>query len=145
MANEENLIPQAHKLTVDEQSKGGKVSAQKRAAKKRQHENWKELGEMFFPMATKKGKLTEIKKISDFEKANITAEEMIFFSLLKKAMNGDIAAINQLFTMTGWDKKMANAIQSADEKADNDTGTSLLIKALEGKASEVWNEENDNE
>lgn len=145
MANEKNLIPQAHKLTVEEQSKGGKVSAQNRAAKKRQHENWKELGELFLPMATKKGKLTEIKKISDFEKGNVTAEEMIFFSLLKKAMNGDITAINQLFTMTGWDRKMANAMQPPDETADNDTGTSSLIKALEGKAAEVWNEENDNE
>lgn len=32
MANEKNLIPQAHKLTVEEQSKGGKASAKKKAA-----------------------------------------------------------------------------------------------------------------
>ena len=30
MANEQNLIPQAHKLTVEEQSAGGKISGQKR-------------------------------------------------------------------------------------------------------------------
>ena len=28
MAREENLIPQAHKLTVEQQSKGGKKSAE---------------------------------------------------------------------------------------------------------------------
>ena len=28
--NEKNLIPQAHKLTVEEQSKGGKASAESR-------------------------------------------------------------------------------------------------------------------
>lgn len=30
MANEQNLIPQAHKLTVEEASKGGKKSGEKR-------------------------------------------------------------------------------------------------------------------
>ncbi|MBQ6554474.1 MAG: hypothetical protein IJR45_01025 [Firmicutes bacterium] len=33
MANEKNLIPEAHKLTVEEQSKGGKKSAQSRRQK----------------------------------------------------------------------------------------------------------------
>jgi hypothetical protein len=34
MANEDNLIPQAHKLTVEEAKKGGKKSAETRAKKK---------------------------------------------------------------------------------------------------------------
>lgn len=34
MANEQNLIPQAHKLTVEEQSKGGKISGEKRRQRK---------------------------------------------------------------------------------------------------------------
>ena len=34
MANEKNLIPQAHILTVEEQSRGGKISAQSRRDKK---------------------------------------------------------------------------------------------------------------
>lgn len=34
MANKKNLIPQAHKLTVDELSKGGIKSGQARAARK---------------------------------------------------------------------------------------------------------------
>jgi hypothetical protein len=34
MANEQNLIPQAHKLTVEEQSKGGKASGEARRNKK---------------------------------------------------------------------------------------------------------------
>lgn len=34
MANEENLIPQAHKLTVEDQSKGGIASGKKRKADK---------------------------------------------------------------------------------------------------------------
>ena len=34
MANEQNLIPQAHKLTVEEASKGGKASGEARRRKK---------------------------------------------------------------------------------------------------------------
>ena len=34
MANEQNLIPQAHRLTVDEQSKGGQNSAEARRRKR---------------------------------------------------------------------------------------------------------------
>ena len=34
MANEQNLIPQAHTLTVEEASKGGKASGEARRAKK---------------------------------------------------------------------------------------------------------------
>lgn len=43
MANEQNLVPQAHKLTVEEQSMGGKKSAESRKAAKRRGELWKEL------------------------------------------------------------------------------------------------------
>lgn len=34
MANEQNLIPQAHKLTVEEQSAGGKASGKARAERR---------------------------------------------------------------------------------------------------------------
>lgn len=34
MANEQNLIPEAHKLTVEEQSSGGKASAEARRKKR---------------------------------------------------------------------------------------------------------------
>lgn len=140
MANEKNLIPQAHKLTVEEQSKGGKASAKKRAAKKRQYETWRELGEMFLPMATKKGKLTNIKTLADLKGANITAEETIFFSLLNKAMRGDIAAINKLFELTGW-----NVAPSESEEQTQTAATDGFIKALEGKANDVWSDNDDSE
>lgn len=34
MANEQNLVPQAHRLTVEEQSKGGRASGEARRRKK---------------------------------------------------------------------------------------------------------------
>ena len=133
MANEKNLIPQAHKLTVEEQSKGGKASGKARRAKKRRYESWKELGEIFLPMATKEGSLTKIKTLSDVNKnANLTAEEAIFFSLLNKAMKGDISAIRELFEMTGWNTKAAQDHNESEEGS--------FISALEGKAEEVWDD-----
>ena len=43
MPNPENLIPQAHKLTVEEQSMGGKKSQQVQAEAKKRGEIWREL------------------------------------------------------------------------------------------------------
>lgn len=139
MANNQNLKPftsqQSREEAVRNGRKGGKASAKARAAKRRQHESWKELGEMFLPMATKKGDLTEIETLSDLTKkgANITVEETIFFALLQRAMRGDIAAINQLFSMTGWN------MSKPDSENGNETETSNgLIEALNEKAVEVW-------
>ncbi len=43
MANEQNLIPQAHELTVEEASKGGKRSGEARRRKKLMREAFEEL------------------------------------------------------------------------------------------------------
>lgn len=43
MPNPKNLIPQAHKLTVEEQSMGGKKSQEVQAKKRQRGEMWKEL------------------------------------------------------------------------------------------------------
>jgi len=49
-----NLIPESHKLTVEDQSKGGKASAAVRAEKKKMSEIWQE----FFLDKITDGKLT---------------------------------------------------------------------------------------
>lgn len=43
MANEQNLIPQAHKLTLEEQSMGGKKSGESRKAAKRRGDILREI------------------------------------------------------------------------------------------------------
>lgn len=142
MANEKNLIPfgDNSKLTKSEQrkiqSKGGKASGRKRAENKRRYENWKALGDMFLPMALKKGKLTDINSISDLNKpdANITAEERIFFSLLANAMNGDVNSIKTLFELTQWNKT------SESGNADGNNEVNAFIEALNGKA-DIWDDE----
>ena len=136
MANEQNLKPMNQRSKEEQREiarKGGVASGRARRAKKRRYESWKELGEIFLPMATKEGSLTDIKTLSDVnKKANLTAEEAIFFSLLNKAMKGDIAAIRELFEMTGWNTKAA---QEQEDRTENS-----FINALEGKAEEVWDD-----
>lgn len=43
MANEQNLIPQAHKITVEEASRGGRKSGESRRRKKLMREAFEEL------------------------------------------------------------------------------------------------------
>ena len=141
MAGKDNLNPLGENctLTKDEQrkiqSKGGKASGRKRAENKRRYENWKALGNMFLPMALKKGKLTDINSISDSNKpdANITAEERIFFSLLANAMNGDVNSIKTLFELTQWNKT------SESGNADGNNEVNAFIEALNGKA-DIWDD-----
>lgn len=142
MAGKDNLNPLGENctLTKDEQrkiqSKGGKASGRKRAENKRRYENWKALGDMFLPMALKKGKLTDINSISDLNKpdANITAEERIFFSLLANAMNGDVNSIKTLFELTQWNKT------SESGNADGNNEVNAFIEALNGKA-DIWDDD----
>lgn len=142
MAGKDNLNPLGENctLTKDEQrkiqSKGGKASGRKRAENKRRYENWKALGDMFLPMALKKGKLTDINSISDLNKpdANITAEERIFFSLLANAMNGDVNSIKTLFELTQWNKA------SESGNADGNNEVNAFIDALNRKA-DIWDDE----
>lgn len=51
MAKEDNLIPQAHKLTVEEASKGGKASGEAR----RQKKTMREMLQMCLDMENSKG------------------------------------------------------------------------------------------
>ena len=143
MANEKNLKPLGDNSPLPKskqreiQSKGGKARAKQRAENRRQYESWKKMAELFLPMALKQGKLTDIKTLSDLNNSdtNITVEEKIFFTLLSKAMKGDVQAIRTLFELTQWNK------QNESGNTDGNTEVNAFIAALNGKASEVWDDE----
>ena len=91
MANEQNLIPQAHKLTVEEQSKGGKASAEARKRKK----DMRERLELLLSMPISNGKGADIEKIKSYgaiKGKNVTVEDAILIAITQKAMKGDISA-----------------------------------------------------
>lgn len=83
MANEQNLIPQAHKLTVEELSKGGKRSAEVKKEKKM----LKELLEEALETKTNTGnKYIDITTalIDEAKKGNVRAYEIIRDTLGQK-------------------------------------------------------------
>lgn len=77
MANEQNLIPQAHKLTVEEQSMGGKASGEARRRKKLLRECLEELLE---------------REISDKAGNTMTGAEAMAVKVFQQALKGDLRA-----------------------------------------------------
>lgn len=103
MANEQNLVPQAHKLTVEEQSKGGKKSGEVR----RQRKTLAQIGDMIGGLDIKSPKNRAI-----LRDAGITDEDMIndvgmMFRLNLKAQTGDAKAIELLSKLRGQFKEIS--------------------------------------
>lgn len=105
MANEQNLIPQAHKLTVEEASKGGIASGKAR----RQKRTLAQIGDMIGSLDIKSEKNKAIMR-----EAGITDEDMIndvgmMFRLNLKAQSGDTRAIELLSKLRGQFKEQIAA------------------------------------
>lgn len=82
MANDENLVPQAHVLTVEEQSKGGRASVQSRREKKAMREHLEAALQM--PHYELDGTRTT-------KGAAVTA------ALVERAISGDVSAARLIF------------------------------------------------
>lgn len=78
MANEQNLIPQAHELTVEEASRGGKKSVESRRRRKAMREAFDELLSREF--TDKEGNTTD----------GVTA---LVTRVYQKALKGDMRAV----------------------------------------------------
>lgn len=89
MANSENLIPQAHQLTVEEQSKGGKKSGETR----RQRKSWKELLDKLgqLPVASKNN--AQMMKSLGLTDEEINSDMAKMYRLDLAAQNGDVKAL----------------------------------------------------
>lgn len=82
MANEQNLKPQAHKLTVEEQSRGGKKSAKNRQERKTFREGLLLLlNEPILKDGKPSGKITQ---------------DAIIAGLVKRAISGDTRAFEMI-------------------------------------------------
>lgn len=82
MANKNNLIPQQHKLTVEEQSKGGKKSVKAKKAKKYIKENLQELMTMDLKDIKLKNKMLDLGIVEDF-----TIQNAISCIVIQQALN----------------------------------------------------------
>lgn len=77
MANEQNLIPEAHKLTVEEQSAGGKASGEARAARRDLRKALEALLD---------------KEFSSKDGTTLSGAEAIALKQMEKALKGDTRA-----------------------------------------------------
>lgn len=93
----ENLIPQAHVLTVDEQSAGGRKSAEVRRERRKAKDTLNAL--LALPVsdgtALDPEQLTCIK-----DKQNTDVNTAILVQLVNSALHGNIRAIQEIYTLT---------------------------------------------
>lgn len=98
---EDNLIPGAHPLTVEEASKGGKKSGEARAKRK--------LFKAVLDELLVRGIASEedLAMAEDFDlKGKVTQEQIVMCGLLKRAKQGDVAACRLILEITRDDEKL---------------------------------------
>ena len=86
MANPQNLVPQAHKLTVEEASKGGKASGEARKRKKLMREALEEL---------------LMRDYHDRQGNTQDGTTVLMTKTFQMAMDGDMRAIEFIRDVTG--------------------------------------------
>ena len=101
MANEQNLIPEAHKLTVEEQSAGGIASGKARAEKRDLRKAFEVLLEKEF-----KGK----------DGVTVSGAEAIAMKQMEKALNGDAKAFELVRDTSG--QKPVEKVMIAEVEQD---------------------------
>lgn len=102
MANENNLIPAAHKLTVEEQSKGGCSSVRSRRRKK----SMKQKMQLLLSLPPCDNDLLELEALG-IEPEDSDNEMVILKGLFLKAANGDVAAVKEIRNILGKDNSSA--------------------------------------
>lgn len=112
MANEKNLVPQAHKLTVEQQSMGGKKSAES----KRKRKALKEQMELLLTLP-----LTDERAKKQFESMGIDADNMdnqmaMVVKTYAQALKGNINAVNTIREIIGERVVEVNVNNNIDDK-----------------------------
>lgn len=105
MANPENLIPQAHKLTVEEASRGGIASGKA----KRERKTLKQIGDMIGSLDIKSPKNRAILKDAGIEDEDMINDVGMLFRLNLKAQSGDAKSIELLAKLRGQLKEQVSA------------------------------------
>lgn len=101
----DNLIPQAHVLTVEEQSAGGKASAEARRRKKDLRMALEALLEKDFTVEDKKG-----------NKKTVSGTEAITTKLFEQAMKGNIKAFETIRDTVGQKPIEKLSISAVDQE-----------------------------
>lgn len=98
MANEANLIPQAHELTVEEQSKGGTASGKARREKKTIQ---RILGDFLELNVTENKNLEKLAKKAGLESDASIKELVTAICILNTLKKGDISELEKVAKLLG--------------------------------------------
>ena len=140
--NNENLIPGAHKLTVEEQSKGGKSSVKSRRRKKSMREKMKMLLEL--PCADNDRAKLEAMGVSPEYMDN---EMVLVMAQWLKAANGDKDAYDRVMSLMNRDIKheelalRKKELALKEKQLSGDTGENDIVK--DWIASVISSDENE--
>lgn len=97
MANEQNLKPQAHVLTVEEQKRGGIASAESRRAKKNRRELALEIANA---KITDEKLKKRIKKMTGLDDEDITGDAGVVNAIYTQALCGNVKAFDRWEQLT---------------------------------------------
>ena len=128
MANEQNLIPQAHILTVDEQSKGGQKSAQVRREKKTVQ---KILNDFLDTSAKDNPQIAKLAAKMGLQGDESIKDLFTIVCTLNTLKSGNLGDLEKLSKLLGEDKFI-----SQEEREEDDP----LTKALKEEAERMNNE-----
>ena len=106
MANEKNLIPQAHILTVEEQSAGGKKSAQARREKKTIQ---KILADLLDSEIKDSPQFAKLASKMGVESDKSVKDTFTMVCLLNSVKSGNLGDLERLSKLLGEDKQNENA------------------------------------
>lgn len=126
MPNPQNLIPQAHKLTVEEASKGGVNSGKSRQEAKKRGEMWKELVN---------AEVTDEKMIQKLRELGVTEEHPTFERYIKATAMKDMMKNAKMQDVQKLDDELYGPIDTRQqiELSGEVSAISINIKDYRGK------------
>lgn len=128
----ENLIPQAHKLTIEEQSRAGKASGEARRQKKTIADYLRKWAD---GKVKNKDDRVELQALGLDEEA--TNRTLLVLPLIKKANGGDIKALQMIIELLGEDKKKDLEIAKLKEEINLLRAETQKITAAFGEDREI--------
>ena len=126
MPNPQNLIPQAHKLTVEEASKGGVNSGKSRQEAKKRGERWKELVN---------AEVTDEEMIQKLRELGVTEEHPTFERYIKATAMKDMMKNAKMQDVQKLDDELYGPIDTRQqiELSGEVSAISINIKDYRGK------------
>lgn len=123
MANKDNLIPQAHTLTVEEQSKGGKASVIARREKK----TFQKLAEAALSATVQDEDLKEFARKYGADEKELDVKMLTVLGMVASAVKGNHNAFDRLLELSG-----DNNEASDDETKKQENLLKAIKKAVKG-------------